>query len=69
MTNISYLTTLIDIMKTTNMVRYISILGFILTVIFGLLKTGEEGTSVIVVLISLFLFIVAAIKTRILQKR
>ena len=69
MTNISYLTTLIDIMKTTNMVRYISILGFILTVIFGLLKTGEEATSVIVVLISLFLFIVAAIKTRILQKR
>ena len=56
-------------MKTTNMVKYISILGLILTLILDLLKTGGEGTSLILILISAFLFTAASIKSKILQKK
>ena len=56
-------------MKTTNMVKYISIIGLMLAIIFDLLKTGGGGTTLILVLISSILFIAAAIKTRILQKK
>jgi len=56
-------------MKTTNMIKYISIFGLILTIILDLLKTGGDGTTVILVLISAFLFIAASIKARILQKK
>jgi len=56
-------------MKTTNMIKYISIAGLILTVILDLVKTGGNGTSIILVLISSFLFIAASIKTKILQKK
>ena len=55
-------------MKTTDMVKYISILGLILTLILDLLKRGGDGISVIVVLISLFLFIAAIVKARVFQK-
>ena len=56
-------------MKSIKTVKYISISGFILTVIFDLLKTGGEGVTVIVVLISSFLFIATSIKTMIFQEK
>ena len=56
-------------MKSIKTVKYISISGFILTVIFDLLKTGGEGVAVIVVLISSFLFIATSIKTMIFQEK
>jgi len=56
-------------MKTTNMVKYISILGFIFILISALLKTGGNGTAIIVVLISSLILIAASIKTKNFQKK
>jgi hypothetical protein len=56
-------------MKITKMVNFLSILCIILTVIVAFVQTGGDGTSVMVVLISSFLFIVASIKTKDLQKK
>ena len=49
-------------MKSVNMVKYLSILGIILTFIGACLKTGGDATSLIVVLISSLIFIPASFK-------
>ncbi len=56
-------------MKTANMVKYISILGFILILFCALLQTGGNGTSITVVLITSFIFIAASIKSKNFQKK
>ncbi len=56
-------------MKTTDIAKFLSIFCIILTIIVAFVQTGGDGTSVMVVLISSFLFIIASIKNKNLQKK
>jgi len=66
----SYLTTLSNILKKlTAMIKYVSLIAFILVLTGAIIKTNGDATSIIVVLITALLFAVASIKSKDLQKK
>jgi len=51
------------------MIKYVSLIAFILVLTGAIIKTNGDATSIIVVLITALLFAVASVKSKDLQKK
>ncbi|KYP14121.1 MAG: hypothetical protein A1D16_19920 [Flavihumibacter sp. CACIAM 22H1] len=57
------------LVKTSNLLKLISIAGVALTVIFAFVQAGSDGTNLLLTLVLSLLFIAASVKNKNLENK